>query len=221
MRGVSYFRFLTKLTVGKFGGLFKESRYNIKRSYKHRTTYNYDDDRTFTDEYQKEVYELAKYCLNENGYTKVIDIGCGSAFKLLKYFHDQDTIGMDVSPTYEFLTEKFPDRKWIHTLNSETLPSDCDIIVCADVIEHVLEPEKILELISKIKFKYLFLSTPERDMLHGIQHFGPPSNPAHVREWNYREFYDFVSKYFKISSHQITHVGQTTQLLICELLINV
>lgn len=215
MKGLGYIKFLTELTTGKIRGQFSTSKYAIKKGYRHRDSYNYDDDRPNTDEYQQEVYQLAKYCLIENNYTRVIDVGCGSGFKLLKYFGDKITTGIDVSPTYEYLVEKYPDRNWVHSSNTDQIPTECDIIMCADVIEHVLEPDKLLEMISKIKFKYLFLSTPERDLLFGMQNYGPPANPAHVREWNASEFRTFVSKYFKIESHQITHIGHTTQLLIC------
>lgn len=215
MKGIGYLNFLTKLTSGKIRGQFDGAKYSIKKGYHHRGNIDYDDDRSFTDEYQREVYQLAKYYLEENNYKTVMDVGCGSAFKLMKYFGNKDTTGMDVSPTYEYLSEKYPDRKWIHASKTDEVPLESDIVICADVIEHVLEPDKLLVMINKIKFKYLFLSTPERDMLWGIQHYGPPVNPAHVREWNYREFREFVSKYFKIESHQITHVDHTTQLLIC------
>lgn len=220
MRGIGYINFLTKLTIGKVYGLFDKGEYQIKKGYRHRETYNYDDDRSYTDEYQQEVYQLANYCMDENQYSSILDIGCGSAFKLLKYFHDKSTVGIDVSPTYEYLKKKYPDRKWIHASKTEDIPTKSDIIICADVIEHVLEPDKLLNMISKIEFKYLFLSTPERDMLYGIQNYGPPANPTHVREWNYREFNSFVSKYFEIESHQITHIEHTTQLLICRPLKN-
>ncbi|MBO9673049.1 MAG: methyltransferase domain-containing protein [Sphingobacteriaceae bacterium] len=215
MKITPFFKFISKLIYEKIRGKFIPSQFAIKNGYRHRKDYNYDDDRTYTDEYQREVYELAKYYLEKHNYNKIVDIGCGSAYKLLKYFDGNDTVGIDVDPTYEYLIKKYPNRKWIHAFGIEPFPVACDIVICSDVIEHVLDPDELLKKIQKIDFKYLFLSTPERDMLYGIQNYGPPDNPAHVREWNYREFGVFVSRYFKVESHQITNVWQTTQLLIC------
>jgi len=216
MKGLNYLRFIAKLTAGKISGQFLEEKYYIKNGYRHRKSYNYDDDTSYQDEYQKEVYQLAKNYLLENNFSKILDIGCGSGFKLISYFGDYQTIGMDVNPTFDYLKKTFPDRTWINAeLDSSSIPKEVDIIICADVVEHVLKPDELLEMIKKIKFKYLFLSTPERDMLYGIQNYGPPDNPTHVREWNAREFRRFVGEYFNIISHQITHVAHTTQLLVC------
>jgi 2-polyprenyl-3-methyl-5-hydroxy-6-metoxy-1,4-benzoquinol methylase len=216
MKGIDYLRFLTKLTAGKIRGQFALGEYYIKRGYHHRKTYNYDNDTPYKDEYQKEVYQLAKSYLTENDYNRVLDIGCGSGFKLMAYFKDYETTGVDVNPTFDYLKKTFPDRTWINAeKDASAIPKECDIIICADVIEHDLKPDELLEMIKKIKFKYLFLSTPERDMLYGLQNYGPPNNPTHVREWNAQEFHRFVGEYFNIVSHQITHVAHTTQLLIC------
>ena len=45
----------------------------------------------------------------------VLDIGTGSGFKLLKYFNNYDTIGMDLTPTVNWLKSKYPN------LTDETL----------------------------------------------------------------------------------------------------
>ncbi len=45
------------------------------------------DDRNFKDEYQNGVCLEAKSIVIDNNYKKIVDVGCGSAFKLLKYFN--------------------------------------------------------------------------------------------------------------------------------------
>jgi hypothetical protein len=36
------------------------------------------------------------------------------------------------------------------------------------------------------------LSTPERDLVRGREHLGPPGNPCHLREWSIRELDAFL-----------------------------
>ncbi len=202
--------------LGKIRGLFKGSLYGIKRGYRHRKTYRYFDDTCLKDEYQNEVYELARFYADKYAYKKITDIGCGSGYKLMKYFPDLDTTGIDVDPTYTFLKKNYPDRNWINAGTINEQPVNTEIIICADVIEHVLNPDKLLGSISSMQFELLFLSTPERNMARGWYDYGPPDNEAHVREWNSRELVSYISGYFHIVSHQITNMEQSTQLLICK-----
>jgi len=202
--------------LGKARGLFKSSRYGIKKGYRHRKNYRYFDDTSLKDEYQNEVYQLARFYADKYAYKKIADIGCGSAYKLMKYFPDLDTTGIDVDPTYTFLKKNYPDRTWINADASSKLSVNAEIIICADVIEHVLDPDELLRSISNMQFEWLFLSTPERNMARGWYDYGPPDNEAHVREWNSRELVSYISRYFDIVSHQITNMEQSTQLLVCK-----
>jgi 2-polyprenyl-3-methyl-5-hydroxy-6-metoxy-1,4-benzoquinol methylase len=201
--------------LGKIRAVYSESKYEIKRGYIHRTRSLYFDDTPLKDEYQKEVYELARFYLDKYGYKNVLDIGCGSGYKLLQFFHDCNTVGTDISPTYEFLTTTYPDRIWVNALQIEKYPAATDMVICADVIEHIVNPDELLTLIRKIDFRILFISTPERSMVRGWYDYGPPENICHVREWNAKEFRRYIAKHFQIVSHQITNVEDATQLLIC------
>ena len=62
---------------------FAKSEYGIKRGYRSRSSETYFDDRENTDHYQKEVYLKAHEIMLREGYTSVIDYGCGSGYKLL------------------------------------------------------------------------------------------------------------------------------------------
>jgi len=202
--------------LGLTRSLFSKKKYKIKAGYIHRRQYKYYDDTQLKDEHQKEVYEIAKSFMISNNYNKIIDMGCGSGYKLLTYFKSFHTVGIDVSPTYEFLTRQYPNREWINAEYLNTLHLETDIIICADVIEHVLNPDKLLGSLQKIDFKVLFLSTPERNISRGYFDYGPPLNEHHVREWTGLEFREYVSGFFEIVSHQITNFEQSTQLLICK-----
>jgi predicted TPR repeat methyltransferase len=80
-----------------------------------------------------------------------------------------------------------------------------DIIICADVLEHLINPWPCLE------FTYnhlsdngiVIFSTPDRDILRGISCTTSPHN-AHVREWNMDEFRKLLEfGHFNIINHKL------------------
>jgi 2-polyprenyl-3-methyl-5-hydroxy-6-metoxy-1,4-benzoquinol methylase len=201
--------------AGACRALFQPSKYHIKRGYIHRNSVPHYDDTGRTDEYQKEVYELARLYADQHHYTQVLDIGCGSGYKLLQQFPDHDTIGAEVNPTYDFLIKTYPDHKWVNILEQGVLPQQTDLIICADVIEHLIDPDQLIATIKAIDFKLLFISTPERILMTGKYHYGPAYNECHVREWSAAEFHAYIAEHFTVLNHFITDIENATQLLIC------
>ena len=63
-------------------------------------------------------------------------------------------------------------------------------MVCANVIERLLHPERLLENLREIlpSIEALVISTPDRDLSSGPDDFGPPVDRSRVREWNLQEF---------------------------------
>ncbi len=190
--------------------------YHIKRGYLHKDAYVYFDDTENTDEWQREVYMKAKSYAEDYDLKTVIDLGCGSAYKLISLFNDYNTIGIDVSPTYEFLKDKYPDKNWLKLGDFDMASLSADIVICSDVIEHVLNPDELLHNIKKIKsVKYIFISTPDRNLIP-TKPFGPPFNPSHIREWTFEELESYLSQHFTIVDHMVTNRKQWTQLIIAE-----
>jgi SAM-dependent methyltransferase len=186
--------------------------YHIKQNYNHRSEIIYFDDTSLKDEWQNEVYQFARKIYNNN-YSSVIDFGCGSGYKLIKYFSDVNTIGIDLEPTVTFLKNKYPHKKW--TTDPYSV-ENADIFIAADVIEHMDNPDVLIEIIKKIKPKEIILSTPERNLqVFYLRHpeNGPPVNKFHVREWNMNEFNSYIGSYFNIESHVITNTEQCTQMI--------
>jgi LPS sulfotransferase NodH len=68
------------------------------------------------------------------------------------------------------------------------------VIVCSDVIEHLVRPDRLLATLSAAlrHARLLILSTPDRDLAHELRDMGPPANPSHVREWNLAEFAELL-----------------------------
>jgi hypothetical protein len=217
------FSVLKRITAGKVFRLlgrlniyFQPRRlYCIKSGYHHADTVEIFDDRFNSDQWQRGVYESALALLNEINGHSVIDVGCGSAYKLIDKFNYYDTVGIELKESYNWLLKKYPEKKWMDF--ERVIPSDlaADLVICSDVIEHVENPDDLMHFLKKMRFSRLMISTPERDSVRGKNDFGPPENTTHYREWNKEEFKDFVSKWFNVLSQEISRDKSISQILIC------
>lgn len=187
--------------------------YCIKQDYVHRENNSYFDDTPFKDQWQKEVYEFARAVADQHQFKTVLDIGTGSGFKLLKNFQDFDTLGIDVTQTVTWLKETYPDRNW----NDQFVPvADFELVISSDVIEHIPDPDTLLDLIEQCGPKLIVLSTPDRDLFK-LGHNGPPVNRAHVREWTMPEFNQYISSRFEVLDHFVSNKEQATQVILAKL----
>ena len=192
-----------------------EKHYFIKAGYHHATRVESFDATNSSDEYQRSVYMLAGDYALMFVKTTILDVGCGSAYKLVHILGQYDTTGIEVNPTYDWLLRKYPERKWL-LYDNATMPGlSADIVICSDVIEHIAFPDEIMNFLQAIRFSYLIISTPERDKIFGQGDYGPPENTAHYREWNTEEFVSYVSQWFNIVEHKVFNDKSITQVLVC------
>jgi len=198
--------------------------YCIYEGYTHRTEFVTCEQMSHTDQFQDEVYQAARKLCVENKYKTVLDIGCGSAFKLIKYFRDKKFVGLDLEPNLSHIKDKYPLYDFrLSDFNSPPTES-FDLIICSDVIEHLLEPDDLLAFINNISFKHLVLSTPERGTIQNLQKSfgwqvqvnGPPHNLMHVREWSFEELREYLSHWFEIESQFMTPKQVECQVVIAK-----
>jgi len=186
-------------------------KYCLPDNYSARLDNSYFDDTPYKDEYQDEVYATARVYLDQKNLKSVLDIGTGSGYKLMKYFKDCVTAGVDLEPTVAFLKSKYPTRKWGSISDFQGY---WGMIICSDVIEHIPDPDEFLDTIAAMDFKSVVFSTPDRGTLYGgAENLGMPSNPAHVREWNMAEFSCYIEKRFRIKL--TIKIQPNTHMLIC------
>jgi SAM-dependent methyltransferase len=150
---------------------------------------------------QPDVYIDASRIGEALGATRMIDIGCGNGFKLNELHPRYEIIGIDFGENLDTCRADYPHGEWRHhDLETEDpLPvSDEElagaIVICSDVVEHLVRPELLLRKL-KYALQYadaVLISTPERELTWGPDHFGPPPNPHHVREWSAEEFAAFL-----------------------------
>lgn len=206
-----------RTSLGVLRSIYSPSHFCIKAGYFHRTKVPHFDDTGNADEWQLEVYQYAAGLMREKGYSKVLDVGCGSAHKLLKYMGMYQTIGVEVGETLAFLRNTYPERDWMSLDQADAKELRPDLVICADVIEHLADPELLVNQLKAIATgSDIILSTPERDLKRGYWHYGPPPNPYHVREWNKKELTEFLGAHFQIIEHTISNHAQATQMVVCK-----
>jgi SAM-dependent methyltransferase len=174
--------------------------YHIKPGYLERTEPEYFHDVGMEQVWQPDVYPLAADLGRRLGAVRIVDLGCGSAEKLVPLAEHVTIVGVDFGPNVERCRLAFPQHLWVeHDLEGKrplALPGGGrSVVVCADVIEHLRRPERLLACIRDLLREdaaACLLSTPERDLQHGAAHAGPPPNPCHVREWNRSELEAFL-----------------------------
>lgn len=172
-------------------------RYFLRSGYRSRAAPAYDGDAARGVTWQPDVYELAGNIARSLGSRRIVDIGCGRGAKLVAHHPEFDVIGLDFFSNIAHCRASYPFAAWIeHDLERQIplpiTPSDSEdaVIVCADVVEHLINPEHLLAgLFQKLEFAgAILISTPERELLSGVRSLGPPRNVCHVREWSLREF---------------------------------
>ena len=171
------------------------------------------DDSNYTDTSQKEVYQFCAEFMEENKLTTIVDIGCGSGYKLVKYLSKFNTIGVETEPCFSLLKTTYPDRNWVisgekeKSFNSYDSLYNNDVVLCCDVIEHIIDPDVLLDYLVSLNAKYYIISTPCREILCKNPRYaatynkswqGPPINDCHVREWTMNEFIAYLSTKFNI-----------------------
>jgi hypothetical protein len=193
----------------------KPANFFIHDGYRHRfEAPNYDA--TGKDHlWQWEVYQFGREVCDREGIQTVCDIGCGTGFKLVKYFHDLTTVGIEVAERCRYLRKRWPNRHWM-AVNSEAFPPfPVEMVIAADVIEHLPNPDELLRYIEKLAPRYVVISTPDRNLFRFGTHDGPPLNPTHMREWSFAEFHAYIGSHFEIEEHFISFPAQATQCILC------
>ena len=152
--------------------------------------------------WQPDVYLEAASLAALLGATTIVDVGCGSAEKVAVFRNEYKIVGVDFGVNIEACRARYDWGDWIGAdLDDDDSPLPLSslndsIVVCADVIEHVVHPERLLRKLRDLLERgatALVLTTPERDLRRGRKHIGPSPNVAHVREWALDELRGFMA----------------------------
>ncbi|TDX52355.1 methyltransferase domain-containing protein [Orenia marismortui] len=166
--------------------------------------------------YQSDVYLLAYQLAKKFDSKYVIDLGCSKGEQLKKLNKSFDLIGIDSKEYSEEFQEKYPDVIYLeHDFQSSeelSIPKEYlkdSIVICTDLIERLNDPNNLLTKLKEMMddAALALIMTPERDLLRGVDDFGPPADKTHVREWNQQEFNKLLD-YFDFN---IEFVGLTSE----------
>ncbi len=184
-----------------------ENNFFINKNYQCNQKLNQITD-DFVEEYsiteQPYAYSFTRHLGQKTGVKYIIDIGCSHHEQLVKLYPEFQIIGIGCGENLEYCKEKYLFGKWIKVdftkpieliLSKEVLRNS--IILCTDIIEHLVNPTYLLNFLKKnMEYSSIgILTAIDRDIIKKKDE-GPPLNINHIREWNFEEFKMLISKKF-------------------------
>jgi len=174
--------------------------YFLPPGYRARLEPSYLVDTGYEEVWQPDVYPEAASLARRLGTRTIIDVGCGQADKLVALRPEFEIVGIDYGPNIEFCRERYGFGRWLevdldHDESLGVHDFGSALLVCADVIEHLVHPERLVGFLWQALDSgadALMLSTPDRELTWGGDNLGPPPNPCHVREWTSGELERFL-----------------------------
>lgn len=158
------------------------------------------------------------YILNQlikmlNGKNKtILDVGCGNGTIAKRLIGEgYDVYGIDASKSgIEIAQRTCPDRFFLHDIYSREIPSQLinknfDTIICIEVIEHLYNPYKLIDLCRDVLKKdgELIISTVYHGYLKNLLlaifnrfdfHFSPHWTGGHIKFWSRKTLTKFLEK---------------------------
>jgi SAM-dependent methyltransferase len=169
--------------------------YFLPPGYESRLEPQYFVDEDLDAVWEPDLYPEAATVARRLGSRRLIDIGCGTAGKLVALHPEFEIVGIDFGSNIAACRDRYSFGTWIERDLDSSEDFGYDdvagaVLICGDVIEHLVHPERLLRMMRSTLDRgalAFFLSTPERELTNQGPQFGPPPNPAHVREWTLGE----------------------------------
>ncbi len=145
-----------------------------------------------------------------------LDVGSGEGF-VSKVLLDQGQIGSTIAIDIDAVSLK--QGQALHPLlhfgqgNAYKLPfadQTFDLVICTEVLEHMEEPELLLQELKRVTRSYCLLSVPHEpffcaaNFLRGkhIKQWG--NDPEHINHWGQSSFIKMVGCHFNLVKTQTT-----------------
>ncbi len=161
----------------------------------------------FTTNYMKKFTQL----FSEKQYESMLDIGCGEGAVLnylnKRYKLPSDCHGIDFrAHEIEMAKSNIPFCN-LNVGSIYELPYDknrFDLVICTEVLEHLKDPVKALDEISRVSSKYAILSVPREPLWRALNMMrlkylsGFGNTPDHRNHWSTHSFKRFVKTKFSV-----------------------
>ena len=193
---------------------WRKNRYNIFPGGKHHAEkYNNNPlHRLLIIGFMDAIYEMVQ----KTGKRSIFEIGCGEG-QILGVLHDNgyDVGGMDIDEeAVQMANDNFAStslaggvkiiRGDLYNLREMREPINGKMLICCEVLEHVSDLQKGLQLIAQCTDEYFIVSVPHEPIWRVLnivrgkywKHFG--NTPGHINHWTKRQFIQSVSEYAEI-----------------------
>lgn len=88
--------------------------------------------------------------------------------------------------------------------NLDATQDSADLVVCCEVLEHLVNPDAGLQALHRVAKRHLIVSVPQEplwrvlNLARGkyVKRWG--NTPGHIQHWSKRDIVELVSKYFEI-----------------------
>lgn len=145
------------------------------------------------------------------GISSVHEVGSGEgilANDLAQIFSKSKIIASDFSKEIINVAQNnYPDSRIqfvVKDIYDMTKKNKADLVVAAEVLEHLEDPETALQVFQKITNKYILISVPNEPFFRATRFLGGKNitnfgnAPGHLNHWNTKSISKFISRYFEI-----------------------
>ncbi len=169
-----------------------------------------------------QLYKFATFLAEKYSCEYIIEIGCGHALDLINLYPRFNVIGIDKKENIQFCQNQYSFGNWVainlenpdieQLLRSEILEKS--IIICANVIEHLFDPDPLVKTIAKLSeiAPAVLLTSVERDIVRKENNSQYLKNANTVREWNQGELFNYLeSRGVKVAFSGLTICKKISQ----------
>lgn len=145
---------------------------------------------------------------------RILEVGCGEGFvarKLAERFPGADILATDLSPeVVAFARDRHPEIEFraCSVYELDRLGGGFDLVVAAEVLEHLEDPGRGLRAIGEASAGSVFVSVPREpvwrvlNLLRGKYLRDLGNTPGHVQHWSTGAFLDFLGGEMEVAAHE-------------------